>query len=57
MKILLVEDDKKLCRLLSECLGDEGHIVEAAHDGEWGSLLARTSDYDLILLDVMLPGI
>jgi len=56
MKILLVEDDKKLCRLLSECLGDEGHIVEAAHDGEWGSLLAKTSDYDLILLDVMLPG-
>lgn len=56
MKILLVEDDQKLCRLLSECLGDEGHTVEVAHDGEWGSLLAKMSDYDLIMLDVMLPG-
>jgi two-component system OmpR family response regulator/two-component system copper resistance phosphate regulon response regulator CusR len=56
MKILLVEEDKKLCRLLSEWLGEEGHIVEAVHDGEWGALLAKTSDYDLILLDVMLPG-
>ncbi|MDD5121899.1 MAG: response regulator transcription factor [Dehalococcoidales bacterium] len=56
MKILLVEDDQKLCQLLSQGLWDEGHTVEVAHDGEWGSLLAKTSDYDLIMLDVMLPG-
>ena len=56
MKILLVEDDQKLCRLLSQGLWDEGHAVEVAPDGEWGSLLAKTSDYDLIMLDVMLPG-
>jgi len=56
MKILLIEDDQKLCQLLSQGLRDEGHTVEAAHEGEWGLLLTKTSDYDLILLDVMLPG-
>ena len=56
MRILLVEDDLKLSRLLKQGLSDEGHIVELAHEGESGLLYARTSEFDLFILDVMLPG-
>ncbi|XUX01022.1 MAG: response regulator transcription factor [Dehalogenimonas sp.] len=56
MRILIVEDDRKLCRLLKQGLSEEGHVVELAYDGELGLLYARTSDFDFFILDVMLPG-
>lgn len=55
MNILLVEDDRKLSRALSTMLEEDGHTVEAAHDGERGLELGMENSYDVIVLDVMLP--
>lgn len=56
MKILVVEDDRKVASFLEKGLREEGYTVDAAHDGTEGLLRARVHDYDLLLLDVMLPG-
>jgi len=55
MKILLVEDDRKLSRALGTMLEEDGHTVEAAHDGERGLELGMGNSYDVIVLDVMIP--
>ncbi len=55
-KLLVIDDDKKLCDLLSEYMGQEGFTIEATHDGKDGVAKAITGNYDLIILDVMLPG-
>lgn len=55
MKILLVEDEAALANLLVKSLQAENHIVDSARDGEEGSFLARTNDYDLVIMDYMLP--
>ncbi|TMB67314.1 MAG: response regulator transcription factor [Chloroflexi bacterium] len=55
MKILLVEDDRKLSRALSTMLDEDGHEVEAAYDGRRGLELGLENPYDVIILDVMLP--
>ena len=55
MRILIVEDEKKIAGLIKRGLKDEGHVVDMAHDGEEGHFLASTNDYDLIILDLMLP--
>jgi len=54
-RILVVEDDPTIALGLQLDLGDEGHAVEIAVDGEAGSRRAREPGWDLILLDVMLP--
>ncbi len=56
MRLLLVEDDPKLARLLTRGLREEGFAVDAAGDGEDGAFRAIEQDYDCIVLDVMLPG-
>ncbi|MBI1852882.1 MAG: heavy metal response regulator transcription factor [Planctomycetes bacterium] len=56
MKILVVEDEKKAAAYLKRGLTENGFVVDVAADGEDGLHLARTSDYDLIVLDVMLPS-
>ena len=56
MKVLLVEDDQKTTRYLQKGLGENAFLVDVAHDGDHALLLASTRDYDLILLDVMIPG-
>lgn len=56
MNILVVEDERKLAALLRAGLKDEGHCVEVAYTGPEGLALAKTSAWDTILLDVMLPG-
>lgn len=56
MRILLIEDDKRLCEALSFQLQKEGFYVDICHDGEEGLLLIRPNAYDLVLLDRMLPG-
>lgn len=54
-KILIIEDDPKIARLIEIELKFEGYIVEIASDGKEGYLTARYNPFDLILLDVMLP--
>jgi DNA-binding response OmpR family regulator len=56
MRILVVEDDKKVASFLEKGLREEGYQVDVAHDGTDGALKALVHDYDLLLLDVMLPG-
>lgn len=55
MKILLIEDDKKLCELLSFQLQKERHQVDVCHDGRDGLDLFLQNAHDLVLLDRMLP--
>ncbi len=57
MRILIVEDEKKLCDLIARALKAERFAVDAATDGNAGWQLADAYDYDLIILDLMLPGI
>jgi two-component system copper resistance phosphate regulon response regulator CusR len=56
VKVLLVEDDQKTTRYLQKGLGENAFLVDVAHEGNQALLLASTRDYDLILLDVMIPG-
>ena len=55
MRILLVEDDKDLQRLLKRALVDAGYVVDAAGDGEEGHFLGDTEPYDAVILDLGLP--
>lgn len=57
MRILIIEDEKKMGGYLRQGLTENGYVVDLARDGVDGQHLALTGDYDLILLDVMLPGI
>jgi two-component system OmpR family response regulator len=56
VKLLLVEDDLKVAAAVQRGLEAEGYAVEVAHDGEDGLWHAREGSYDLIVLDLMLPG-
>ena len=55
MKILLVEDEERLLESIREGLTHSGYVVDTALDGEEGSFMAFTNDYDLIILDINLP--
>ncbi|MCS6852729.1 MAG: response regulator transcription factor [Gemmataceae bacterium] len=55
MRVLLIEDHRPLVRALQQGLEEEGFAVDVAYDGEVGDYKARTADYDVIILDVMLP--
>jgi DNA-binding response OmpR family regulator len=55
MRMLLIEDEKKLCDLIERALKAERYAVDVAGDGEAGWALADAYDYDLIILDLMLP--
>jgi len=55
MKILLVEDDRKVAGFIEQGLREEGYIVDLAHDGDEATTMAHVNDYDAILLDVVLP--
>ena len=57
MRILVVEDEKKIADFIKRGLKEEGYAVDAAYDGAEGQFLAKTNNYDLILLDLMLPKI
>lgn len=56
-KILIVEDEEKIARFIEMELSYEGYKVEKAFDGRKGLEMATSGDYDLVILDVMLPGI
>lgn len=55
MRILLVEDDEKLCEAVTFALQREGHTVDACHEGDDGLRWMRQNAHDLVLLDRMLP--
>jgi DNA-binding response OmpR family regulator len=57
MTILIVEDERPIAQALADNLEFEGYSVRLAHDGRTGLELARAADVDLVLLDLMLPGI
>ena len=56
MKILIVEDERKTAAYLKRGLEENGFVVDVADTGEDGSHLAETRQYELIILDVLLPG-
>jgi heavy metal response regulator len=55
MRILVVEDEKKIAGFIKRGLKEEGYAVDVATDGDEGYELASVNDYDLIILDIMLP--
>jgi DNA-binding response OmpR family regulator len=55
-RVLIVDDDIKLCRLLSERLSSEGFALEAVHDGARGLERVLSDEHALVILDLMLPG-
>lgn len=57
MRILIVEDEQKIGAYLRQGLTEAGFLVDLARDGLDGQHLAMTEDYDLMILDIMLPGI
>jgi two-component system copper resistance phosphate regulon response regulator CusR len=56
MRILLIEDEKKTAAFLAKGLGEGGFSVDIARDGETGLSAALSARYDLLIVDVMLPG-
>src|SRR5271165_843750 len=56
MRVLVVEDDPRMASLLAQTLSEEGHQVIGARDGREGFQIAQCSPFDVIVLDVMLPG-
>jgi two-component system, OmpR family, response regulator len=56
MRLLIVEDDRQLARRLQQQLAPEGVVADLAHDGIAGHHLGDTEDYDLVVLDLGLPG-
>lgn len=56
MRLLVIEDEKKTREYLAKGLRESGFVVDAVEDGETGLHLACSEGYDLIILDVMLPG-
>jgi two-component system response regulator CpxR len=56
MKILIVDDDKKLCRLMADYLEPMGYRVDAAHNGMQGLEMILGGGYHAVILDVMMPG-
>jgi len=57
MKVLLVEDERRLAASLRKALVAEGHVVEVANDGEQGLWMAQSAPFDAIVLDIMLPKV
>ncbi len=56
MRILVVEDEKKVASFIKKGLEEESYAVDVSYDGEEGCYLAETNPYDLIILDLMLPN-
>lgn len=55
MRILIVDDDPLIAEFVRRGLQEEGHVVDVAHDGEHGRMLAFVEPYDALILDVVLP--
>ena len=57
MRLLLIEDDADVATYIAKGLSEAGHTVDLAHDGKSGLGLATTEDYDVMIIDRMLPGV
>ena len=57
MRLLVIEDERKIARVITESLKREKYAVDAAYDGEEGFNLANSQPYDLLIVDRMLPGL
>ncbi len=57
MRILVIEDEAKTAKFLKKGLGEAGFVVDVTSDGQDGLQLAKSLDFDLIILDIMLPGL
>ena len=55
MRILVVEDEKRLAEVIKKGLVEEGYSVDVAYDGAEGQYMAENASYDLVILDIMLP--
>lgn len=55
MRLLVVEDEEKIARFIKKGLQEENYCVDVCHDGEEGLYLSETEEYDLIILDIMIP--
>ncbi|MFC4724354.1 response regulator transcription factor [Glycocaulis abyssi] len=55
MRILIMEDDKQVAAFMGRGLREAGHVCDAAHDGEDGLEMARNSQYDVLVVDRMMP--
>ena len=55
MRVLLIEDDKELSDFVSKGLEEQGHVVEKVYDGKEGLFLATTENFDVLIIDRMLP--
>jgi heavy metal response regulator len=55
MRVLVIEDEKKVASFIRRGLREEGYAVDITYDGEEGLFLALTNEYDIIILDLMLP--
>ncbi|MFC3492064.1 response regulator transcription factor [Glycomyces rhizosphaerae] len=56
MRLLMVEDEQRLAKMVAAGLTAEGYAVDLAHDGRTGLSMARIGNYDAIILDIMLPA-
>ena len=56
MRVLVIDDDRMMCQLLTEYLASHGYEVRVSHTGEEGAALAVGGSLDAVILDVMLPG-
>src|SRR5690348_8074742 len=56
MRILVIEDEPELLRVIAQALREEGYAVDEAADGDDGLFKAKSWNYDAIVLDLMLPG-
>ena len=54
-RILLIDDNERLCAILAEELREEGYDVETAHNGRLGVQALRDGDFDLVVLDIRMP--
>ena len=57
MRVLVIEDDAETARYIAKGLGESGYAVDVANDGKDGLLLAVGEDYDLAVIDRMLPSV
>ncbi|MBV9468738.1 MAG: response regulator transcription factor [Abitibacteriaceae bacterium] len=57
MNVLIVEDDESVARFLKQAAGEAGYVVQVVHDGLVALNTAQAHSFDLLLLDVMLPGL
>jgi DNA-binding response OmpR family regulator len=55
MRVLVVDDDRRLCNVVRRGLVEEAYAVDLAYDGEEGEYMAEVNPYDLIILDIMMP--